>query len=716
MTPPTLSFALSAHAAGLVPVPMLLEERDGSWHKEPTCSTWGGAVTVNDIETWYQQGSRANAVAVQSGRILCIDIDSPELCNEVITGVSFLLDAFVASRFYLQQTPSGGCHMAFAVADPERYRNEKLAMTADSPPKTLIETRASGGLFLVHPSPHYKVLQGDLLTVPVLGAEDVDAILYLCRTYDQRRAEENKRQEQERRPEPKPYQDGDHPGDWYDKSGNIFADLRSAGWVANRDHTLWRRPGKSKGFSMTWDRCGLRDRFFCFSTNAGLPTEEVLRPWHVYAWLFFAGDYKVAAREIARHMPRIEKPIEYGPSPEWLAANPDFAAAMVTPPAPQNDQEAAKAAVAAALLAVDDEPLPAKGIAPATTTVMTPDQEELLWQKLEATRVDNLNTEPELNPILFFQGRLVLSEGNITMLTGQSKSGKTQAISAILSAALWSIPDERLRLGFSAPRNNDGMVLHFDCEQSKHHAFHVAKRVGRRSGAFSDDDPLPSNFRDYHLTAWEPNMVVMALGVMMRRFSEQGRIRLVSLDGGADLLTTLNDEETSNALTRKLMSLAAEYSCGILVAVHENEQSQSGKARGHLGSQLSRKMEAEIKVKRSKQEGASIIYVPIGRNGDVPESKGVSMVWDDNLSMMVGQAAGEIKDQEAERKRLELRGEAIEVSHHCQGRDMTYGEIKDAIKQVMCHPESTAKRRIKEWTEAGLLVYDLATKTRRFAV
>lgn len=81
--------------------------------------------------------------------------------------------------------------------------------------------------------------------------------------------------------------------------------LEPAGWVLHHaapDGTLhWTRPGKDRrdGWSATTGRAADRDRMFCFSDAAGLPTQESMTKGFVYAALYCGGDLSRAARTYA---------------------------------------------------------------------------------------------------------------------------------------------------------------------------------------------------------------------------------------------------------------------------------------------------------------------------------------------------------------------------------------------------------------------------------
>ena len=99
------------------------------------------------------------------------------------------------------------------------------------------------------------------------------------------------------------------PGDDYDSRGDVFAVLRSHGWVQVGKNG-WRRPDKSEGVSATFDK--VPGRFYVFSSSTQFQANHVYKPWHVYAILECGGDFREAARRLGRNGYGSQQPM---PSP-----------------------------------------------------------------------------------------------------------------------------------------------------------------------------------------------------------------------------------------------------------------------------------------------------------------------------------------------------------------------------------------------------------------
>ena len=90
---------------------------------------------------------------------------------------------------------------------------------------------------------------------------------------------------------------GDRPGDDYNAQADTLvpALLATHGYVRVTD-TLWRRPGKDRGWSLSWNH--IPGRLFCWSTSTPFPQERAVDGFGVYAILEHGGDVGAAARAL----------------------------------------------------------------------------------------------------------------------------------------------------------------------------------------------------------------------------------------------------------------------------------------------------------------------------------------------------------------------------------------------------------------------------------
>ncbi|MDA0348458.1 MAG: DUF3987 domain-containing protein [Verrucomicrobia bacterium] len=228
--------------------------------------------------TWFSNGRN---IALIGGKVKCLDFDEPEIYPlfEQRAKESGLGD--IVDRLIRQKTPSGGCHLVWQ-SDGAPLPNTKLAEKQNR--EVLIETRGKGGYFLIAPSEGYELTRGSWEGIPCLNEDEQASLLDLARSFNQNVKEDPRRET---------FASGElTPGDEYDQSGNFEGLLEKHGWT-KLSEKYWRRPGKDKGVSASYNH--IPGRFCCFSTSTVFEAEKVYKPFAVYAILEHDGDFSAAA-------------------------------------------------------------------------------------------------------------------------------------------------------------------------------------------------------------------------------------------------------------------------------------------------------------------------------------------------------------------------------------------------------------------------------------
>jgi archaellum biogenesis ATPase FlaH len=200
-------------------------------------------------------------------------------------------------------------------------------------------------------------------------------------------------------------------------------------------------------------------------------------------------------------------------------------------------------------------------------------------------------------PVISISGSSISTEGNITVLCGDAKSGKSALCNVILAGAI-NTPGNKIDgfTGFDVSENATGKaVLHFDTEQAKHqHAKTLLNGILSRVGLTQEPPFLMTyNIRELDIKDYQ--------SVCEKLFHAANHkykgIHLAVIDGIADFIGSVNDEAESNKIIHFFEKLAIKYKTPIIVVVHNNPNSE--KQRGHLGSQLQRKAESVLAIKRN---------------------------------------------------------------------------------------------------------------------
>jgi hypothetical protein len=138
------------------------------------------------------------------------------------------------------------------------------------------------------------MIQGDLLSIPTISKAERDFLIQTAKSFH---TIPNDVKAQPAQPS-----DELRPGDDFNQRGNHASLLEKHGWAfvsQRRDGAeLWRRPGKTDGWSATWG--GVRSRFYVFSTNASpLEAGRTYDLFSLYTCFEHSGDFAAAARELA---------------------------------------------------------------------------------------------------------------------------------------------------------------------------------------------------------------------------------------------------------------------------------------------------------------------------------------------------------------------------------------------------------------------------------
>lgn len=238
--------------------------------------------TNEEISRWFR---RDNAIAVVAGSVQCIDFDekySPGIFEKFCKRCKENMVDVLRHGLLCQKTPSGGYHLIF-ISEPNE-KNQKLAVTENG--NVAIETRASGGYFLISPSKGYQIISGSIDHIPTITIEERDELFSIARSFNCSHKEKQV------------YDTSiEKPGDDYDSNADIPELLRLHGWTHVNGNN-WRRPNKTTGISATWNH--IPNRLFVFSSSTQFEPNVAYRPWHIYAILKCNGDFRKAAAELSQ--------------------------------------------------------------------------------------------------------------------------------------------------------------------------------------------------------------------------------------------------------------------------------------------------------------------------------------------------------------------------------------------------------------------------------
>jgi hypothetical protein len=251
---------------------------------------------------------------------------------------------------------------------------------------------------------------------------------------------------------------------------------------------------------------------------------------------------------------------------------------------------------------------------------------DIVLKKYDYYRISATKPFVSSIPVLKINNISISTEGNITVLSGDSKSGKSALCNVIIAGAICPIGQnyDSFNNIVVEPNFQNKAVLHFDTEQSKQqHYKSMSKAILKRV----DIDTEPAFYYSYNIRELDLlKYMTFCKDIFEATFMKHGGIHLAVIDGAADFIKSVNDEEDSNNIVKFFEQLAINYKTSIILIIHFNPKSE--KQRGHLGSQLQRKAESVLAIK--KLNGISFIEPQLLRNGSNADIPNIQFSFDES--------------------------------------------------------------------------------------
>ena len=310
---------------------------------------------------------------------------------------------------------------------------------------------------------------------------------------------------------------------------------------------------------------------------------------------------------------------------------------------------------------------------------------------------DNPPLAPE--PLIAINEVPIGSPGNLVCITGSEGSGKTNFLGGILSGALRPEGAEIDTLGTTVRDNPHGYgVLLYDTEQAEYQFYKNLTHILRRA----ELERPPGWLKAFCLVGISRGeRMTRILESMDRYYYEYGGIHLVVIDGIADLLAGVNDEESSVWLIDELFRIAAIYRTVIVCILHTVPTGL--KLRGHLGSEMQRKAAGILLIEKEEDGTGSLVKALKLREGSPLDVPIIRFAWDKTLRMHV--FAGELGTEAAkERKLSDLRFAASEIFR--ERSQVSAKELKQGLMTAFGVQERMARTYLQVMREAGILESD----------
>jgi hypothetical protein len=290
--------------------------------------------------------------------------------------------------------------------------------------------------------------------------------------------------------------------------------------------------------------------------------------------------------------------------------------------------------------------------------------------------------QPE--PIIKINGQSICTAGNISLISGPSKCGKSAFANMLLAGGIIKEGIVDGIHSIEVKQNHSGKaVLHFDTEQARHKQQRNVLSTIKRCGM----ERCPDNYLSYNIRSLSISQYMATTREICRAAHDEfGGIHLILIDGAADYIADVNDLIQATNIVNFFLQLAETYQVPIVMILHTNPGSD--KERGHLGSQCQRKCESLLTVKMDGN--TSYIEAKMLRDAGKEDVPRVQFMYDKEKGYHV--ICG-VRPDEAVGRQLQKIQEIRMITAAVFGNEQayTYSEATDAIMAHMGRAISTVK-------------------------
>lgn len=234
-----------------------------------------------------------------------------------------------------------------------------------------------------------------------------------------------------------------------------------------------------------------------------------------------------------------------------------------------------------------------------------------------------ITCDKELPPIEFLfrvSGKPCFPRGEVVMVTGKAKSGKTLFLSMLMACC---VRDEVLFVQRPFDEIDGYWVsqpvkcLWFDTEQSDRSTQEILmcrmKKLIEAPGQMTcHNEPWENYFDIFNVRRLHYEERLRLFEKAVRKFEPA----LVILDGVRDLLADINDGIKAQDIVERLMKLAQETNSCIVCVLHQNKSSEDRNPRGWIGTELMHKAFEVYSCEKVKPENIFVVEQTLTRKYD----------------------------------------------------------------------------------------------------
>lgn len=191
------------------------------------------------------------------------------------------------------------------------------------------------------------------------------------------------------------------------------------------------------------------------------------------------------------------------------------------------------------------------------------------------------------NIIISIQGKTILTEKNVAVISGKPKSRKSVIAHSIIASGI----SKKTILGIEV--NTDKNIVLIDTEQSHHD---LLKSI-HRMRTLAELPNIPDTLKIYSVR----QLNVLQIRSLLTIICQDAANGIVIIDGALDLINNMNDVEESKSVIDMIKQILTSFNISLILIIHQSKTTNF--TIGHFGSYFDRFAQSVIEV--SKQESGS---------------------------------------------------------------------------------------------------------------
>jgi KaiC/GvpD/RAD55 family RecA-like ATPase len=226
----------------------------------------------------------------------------------------------------------------------------------------------------------------------------------------------------------------------------------------------------------------------------------------------------------------------------------------------------------------------------------------------------NPNIElPAENIIISIQGKTILSEKNVCVISGKPKSRKSVIAHSIISSAI----SGKNILGIEA--NTQKNVVLIDTEQSQHDLLRSINRLKQ----LAELKTIPNQLKIYSVR----QLNVEQIKAMLKLIAQDASNQLIVIDGALDLINNINDVEESKQSIDIIKQLLVANNIALVMVIHQAKSTNF--TIGHFGSYFDRFAQSVLSIEKTESGTSKIASAMMRSDADF---KPYEFYWNFNIN------------------------------------------------------------------------------------